>query len=216
MVSRTVQEVDESRGREAKDVQYSSGSSGRAKRDKHGGWRRTQETVRKPEYSGSDGGYKGVAREKTVTTAAAQKTKKYEINRGRRNYVREQTSASKEPVPRRYSYSEKKESLEVPDEKQVPNRVVSEEGEAEVEERKYFVGSVQDDKNASVNTELPDSKRTSWLKMCIRDRVSGHGSNTACKAGAFRGHSCFEYWCIIVSICALCFCMCCYVLSMLS
>ena len=46
--------------------------------------------------------------------------------------------------------------------------------------------------------------------------VSGQGSNTACKAGAFQGHSCLEYWCIIVSICALCFCTCCYVLSMLS
>ena len=70
VVSRTVQEVDESRGRDATDVQYSSGSSGRAKKGKHGGWRRTQETVRKPEYSRSDGGYKGVASEKTVTTHA--------------------------------------------------------------------------------------------------------------------------------------------------
>ena len=133
--SRTVQEVDESRGRDAADVQYSSGLLGRGKKDKHGGWRRTQETVRKPEYSGSNGGYKGVASEKTVTTATAQKTKKYEINRGRRNYVREQPSASREPVPRRYSYLEKKETLKVPEEVQVPKRVVDEEGEAEEERR---------------------------------------------------------------------------------
>ena len=96
VVSRTVQEVDESRGRDATDVQYSSGSSGRSKNDKHGGWRRTQETVRRPEYSRSDGGYRGLASVKTVTTATAPKTKKYEINMGRRNYVREQTSASRE------------------------------------------------------------------------------------------------------------------------
>ena len=97
VVSRTVQEIDESRGRDAKDVQYSSGSLERAKNGKHGSRRRTQETVRKPEYFGSNGGYKGVASEKTVTTATAQKTKKYEIDGGRRNYVREQTSASREP-----------------------------------------------------------------------------------------------------------------------
>ena len=45
VLSGTVKEVDESRGKEATDVQYSSGSSGRAKRDKHGGRRRTQETL---------------------------------------------------------------------------------------------------------------------------------------------------------------------------
>ena len=97
--ARRVQANDESRGRAAKDVQYSSGLLGRAKKDKYGGWRGTQETVRKTEYSGSNGGYKGVASEKTVTTATAQKRNKYEFNRGRRNYVREQTSASREPVP---------------------------------------------------------------------------------------------------------------------
>ena len=64
---------------------------------------------------------------------------------------------------RRYSYSEKRETLKVPEEVQVPNRVVNEEGEAEVEERNCFVGSIQDDKDTSVKTELPDSKRTSWL-----------------------------------------------------
>ena len=47
VVSRTVKEVDESRGRAATDAQYSSGLLGRSKKDKHGGWRRTQETVRK-------------------------------------------------------------------------------------------------------------------------------------------------------------------------
>ena len=65
---RQVQEIDESRGRDATDAQCSSGSLGRAK-DKHGGWRKT-------EYSGSNGGYKGVASEKTVTTATAPKIKK--------------------------------------------------------------------------------------------------------------------------------------------
>ena len=47
VVSSTVQAGDESRGRASTDVQYSSGLLGRAKKDKHGGWRRTQETVRK-------------------------------------------------------------------------------------------------------------------------------------------------------------------------
>ena len=75
---------------------------------------------------------------KTVTTATAQKTKKHEINRGKGNYVREQPSASREPVVRRYSYLQKSESLKVPEEVQVPNRVVNEEGEAEVEERNCF------------------------------------------------------------------------------
>ena len=51
-----------------------------------------------------------VASEKTVTTATAQKTKKYEINRGRRNYVSKQTSVSREPVAS-YSYLESKETL---------------------------------------------------------------------------------------------------------
>ena len=46
---------------------------------------------------------------------------------------------------------------------QVPNRVVNEESEAEVEERNCFVGSIQVDKDTSVKTELQDSKRTSWL-----------------------------------------------------
>ena len=45
----------------------------------------------------------------------------------------------------------------------MPKRVVDEEGEAEEEKRNYFVGSIQDDKKTSVDTELPDSKRTSWL-----------------------------------------------------
>ena len=67
--ARTVRVNDESRGRAAKDVQYSSGSLGSTKEDKHGGWRRTQETARKTEYSGSNGGYKGVVSEKTETTA---------------------------------------------------------------------------------------------------------------------------------------------------
>ena len=52
---------------------------------------------------------------------------------------------------------------QVPEEVQVPKRVVDEEEEAEVEERNYFVGTIQEDKNASVDTELPNSKRTSWL-----------------------------------------------------
>ena len=38
VVSSTVQAGVESRGRTATDVQYSSGSLGRAKKDKHGGW----------------------------------------------------------------------------------------------------------------------------------------------------------------------------------
>ena len=56
MYKRQVQAGDESRGRAAKDVQYSSSLVGRAKKDKHGGWWRTQETVRTTEYSGSNGG----------------------------------------------------------------------------------------------------------------------------------------------------------------
>ena len=123
VVSNTVRAGDESRGRGATDVQYSSDSLGRATKDKHGGWRKTQETVRKTEYSGSNGGYKGVASEKTVTTATAQKTNKGEINRGRRNYICKPTSASREPVARRYSYLESKETLKVPEELPVPNRV---------------------------------------------------------------------------------------------
>ena len=86
-----------------------------------------------------------MASEKTVTTATAQKTNKYDINRGRRrSYIRESTLASREPVARRYSYLERKETLNVPNESQVPNRVRDEESEEEVEERNYFVGSTQD------------------------------------------------------------------------
>ena len=55
---------DEYWGRADTDVQYSSGPVGRAKKDKHGGWRKT-------EYSGGNGGYKGVATEKTVATAVS-------------------------------------------------------------------------------------------------------------------------------------------------
>ena len=55
-----------------------------------------------------------------MTTVREEKTNKFEINRGRRNYIREQTSASREPVVRRYSYSEKKDTLKVPEEVQVP------------------------------------------------------------------------------------------------
>ena len=95
-----------------------------------------------------------MASRKTVTTATAQKTRKHEINRGRRNYVREQTSASREPVARRYTYLERKETSDVPVESQVPNRFVDEEGEEKEEEGNYFVGSIQDDKNTSVDTEL--------------------------------------------------------------
>ena len=116
MVSNTVQAGDESRGRAATDVQYSSGPLGRAKKDKHGGWRRTQETVRKTEYSGSNGGYKGVTSEKTVATVTAEKRNMYEINRERRSYIREQTSASRDPVGSLYSYLERKETLKLPEE----------------------------------------------------------------------------------------------------
>ena len=56
-------------------------------KDKHGGWRRTQETVRKTEYSGSNGCYKGVTSEKTVATVTAEKRHKYEINWERRSYI---------------------------------------------------------------------------------------------------------------------------------
>ena len=58
VVSKNVQAGDESRGRAATDVQYSSGLLERAKNDEHGGWWRTQETVRTSEYSGSNVGYK--------------------------------------------------------------------------------------------------------------------------------------------------------------
>ena len=95
LVSSTVQANDESRGRAARGNPYSRSPLERAKNDEYGGWWRTQGMVRKTEYSGSNGGYKGVASEKTVATA--QKTKKYEINRGRRSYIREQTSAGRDP-----------------------------------------------------------------------------------------------------------------------
>ena len=71
VVSSNVQAGDEFRGRAATDVQYSSGLLGRAEKDKQGGWWRTQEPVRKTEYSRSNGGYKGVASGKTVTTATS-------------------------------------------------------------------------------------------------------------------------------------------------
>ena len=103
---------------------------GRAKKDKHGGWRKTQETVRKTEYSRKDGGYKGVASEKAVATVTAEKINKYETNRERRSYINKSTSASREPVARRYSYEEKEEN------------------------RSNFCGSIQDDKNTSVDIEL--------------------------------------------------------------
>ena len=48
--------------------------------------------------------------------------------------------ASRDPVARLYSYLEKGESLNVPDELQGPNRVVYEEGEEEEEERNNFCG----------------------------------------------------------------------------
>ena len=87
--------------------------------------------------------------------------------RDRFNYVREQTSASREPVARRYSYLESKETLKVPEEVHVPKRVVVEEGEAEEEKRNNFCGSIQVDKKTSVNTELQDSERTSQLNPCL-------------------------------------------------
>ena len=67
------------------------------------------------------------------------------------------------PVARRYSYWEKKESLKLPEELPVPNRVVDEEGEVEEEKRNNFCGSTQDNKNTSVDTELEDSEVTSQL-----------------------------------------------------
>ena len=48
------------------------------------------------------------------------------------------------PVPRRYSYLEKSETLKVPEELPVSNRVVNEEGEAEEEKRNNFCGSIQE------------------------------------------------------------------------
>ena len=82
-----------------------------------------------------------MASERTVTTVTEEKTNKYEIKRGRRSYISEPTSASRDPVARLYSYLERKETLNVPDELQVPNRVVDEEGEEEGEEGNYFGGS---------------------------------------------------------------------------
>ena len=58
---------------------------------------------------------------------------------------------------------ERKETLNVPDELQVPNRVVDEEGEEEEEGWNCLVGSTQNNKNTSVNTELEDSDVTSQL-----------------------------------------------------
>ena len=59
---------------------------------------------------------------------------------------------------RRYSYSEKKDTLKVPEEVQVAKGVVDEEGEAGEEKRNGFGGSTQDDKKTSVDTVLQDSK----------------------------------------------------------
>ena len=98
-----------------------------------------------------------MASEKTVTTVTEEKTNKYEINKGRRSYISEPTSASRDPVASLYSYLERKETLNVPDELQVPNRVVYEE------ERNNFGGSTPNNKNTSVNTELQDSGMTSQL-----------------------------------------------------
>ena len=44
-----------------------------------------------------------------------------------------------------------------------PNRVLDEEGEEKEEKRCNFCGSIQDDKNASVDIELQDSEGTSLL-----------------------------------------------------
>ena len=138
-----------------RQVQYSSGPSGRAKKDKHGGWRKT-------EYSGGNGGYKGVTSEKTVATVTEDKINKYETNRERRSYLSKPTSASREPIAS-YSYLESKETLKLPEEFPVPNRVVDEEGEAKEEKRSNFCRSIHDNKNTSVDIELQNSKRTSWL-----------------------------------------------------
>ena len=54
-------------------------------------------------------------------------------------------------------------SLKVPEEVPGPNRIVDEEGEEKEEKRNNFCGLIQDDKKTSVNTELQDSERTSWL-----------------------------------------------------
>ena len=97
--------------------------------------------------------------EKTVATVTAEKRNKYETNRERRSYITEQTSASRDPVGSLYSYLERKETLKVPEEVPVPNRVVDEEGEEREEKRSNFCGSIQDDKNRSVDTELQDSER---------------------------------------------------------
>ena len=97
------------------------------------------------------------------SSSEVEKANKYEFNRGRRSYIRKPTSASREPVGILYSYLERKETLNVPDESQVPNRVVDEESEENEEEGNYFGGSTQDNKNTSVNTELEDSEVTSQL-----------------------------------------------------
>ena len=75
-----------------------------------------------------------MASEKTVTTVTEEKTNKYEISSGRGSYIREQTSASRDPLASLYCYLEKSESLNIPDELQVPNRVVDEEGKNEEED----------------------------------------------------------------------------------
>ena len=43
-----------------------------------------------------------MASEKTVTTVTVEKANKDGFNRGRRNYTSKTTSASREPVARRY------------------------------------------------------------------------------------------------------------------
>ena len=128
---RQVQASDESRERAARDDQDSRSSLERAKNDKLGGWWKTQETGRKTEYFRSNESYKEAASEKTVATVTEEKTNKYKVNTVRRSYIREQTPASRDPVERLYAFLEKKETLNVPDKLQVPNRVVDEEGEEE-------------------------------------------------------------------------------------
>ena len=59
VISIRVQASDEPRERAARGDPYSSGSLWRAKNDKHGGWWRTRETVRKTEYFRSNESYKG-------------------------------------------------------------------------------------------------------------------------------------------------------------
>ena len=50
----------------------------------------------------------------------------------------------------------------------MPNRVVGEAGEEKEENWNNFCGLIQDDKKTSVDTELQDSERTSWLNpRCV-------------------------------------------------